>query len=147
MPKTRHYAKAPNGQVFHRTSQSRVYSHVVLGLRSKETALRFANSQSAKDQDARNWDYANSKVTGQRDWYNWESEENRQRDRSRVAEGRDNYINRKCAERIVAINAVDFAKWHDLGWASRLDLAQKNASSHAAKDHWAEVIIVEAVIA
>ena len=146
MPKTRHYATAPNGQVFHRGSDRRVYSHMVAGRRCRDHALAMAKSDSNMNQDGRNWDYANSKVTGQRSWYDFESEESRQRDRDRVAEGRQNYIDRKRAERILKVSETDFTKWNDLGWASRLDLAQKNAASHRSKPYWDEVVILEAKI-
>jgi hypothetical protein len=124
MPKTKHYATAPNGQVFHRSSQNRVYTHVVIGRRCKDNAMTVAKGASWAAADGRNWDYSNDKV----------------------AEGRDNYIERKRAERIVKVSETDFTKWSVLGWASRPDLAEKNASSHRAKSYWAEVQILEAKI-
>jgi len=49
------------------------------------------------------------------------------------------------AERLANVEDTNFDLWLDLGWASRTDLALKNAASHASKPYWAETIIVEAV--
>jgi hypothetical protein len=132
--------------VFHRSSQNRVYTHVVIGRRCKDNAMTVAKGASWAAADGRNWDYSNDKVLGRKTWYAFESEQSREADRARVAEGRDNYIERKRAERIVKVSETDFTKWSVLGWASRPDLAEKNASSHRAKSYWAEVQILEAKI-
>jgi hypothetical protein len=41
-----------------------------------------------------------------------------------------------------SVAAGAFQVYHDLGWASRLDLAQKNADSH--RGHWVDVTVLPA---
>jgi len=159
MPKTIHTATAPNGQTFKRTSQNRVYSHVALGRRSKEEALRRANSKTQQVQDGENWDYHNTCATGRATYSAYVlsgSPEFVAKLKARdIAEGtawiaknpdRAAYITQQHAERLANVEGTNFDLWHDLGWASRLDLAQKNAATHKNRSaYWAECIIVEAV--
>jgi len=160
MPKTKHTATAPNGQTFKRTSQSRVYSHVVLGRRCRDEAMRRANAPDARVQDGRNWDYYARNAAGKATYSAYVlsgSPEFVAKMKARDIESgkeflakhpdRAAYIAQQHAERLANVEDTNFDLWHDLGWASRTDLAQKNASSHASKPYWAEAIIVEAVIA
>ena len=146
MPKTKHTATAPDGTVFKRTSESRVYTHMVAGQLCPKHAMAVATHASNEEQDVRNWRYMNEKVTGVRSWYDFESEESRQRDRDQVAMGQLAYLAEKLAERIARVEAQDFTKWFDLGWASRFDLACKNADSHRGRASWKRIEILEAVI-
>jgi len=159
MTKTKHTATAPNGQIFKRTSQNRVYSHVVLGRRSEENAFLSANSKFNRDHDGNSWDwrvktsegqgvYAKYASEAEDHWGRKRHEENLEEARQFLAANPDRkaYQDRKQADRVADVEKTDFTKWFDLGWASRIDLAQKNASTYAGKPSYAEVIIVEAVI-
>ena len=158
MPKTIHTATAPNGQTFKRTSQNRVYSHIALGRRCKVEALRRANSKEAQVSDGRNWDYYNNCATGKATYSAYVlsgSPEFVAKIKARDIESgkeflakhpdRAAYIAQQHAERVANVEDTNFDLWLDLGWASRTDLALKNAASHASKPYWAETIIVEAV--
>lgn len=152
MPKTIHTATAPDGSTFRRTSQSRVYSHMVTG-RSNERA-HFADADAIRDQDRRNFDYYVEVAAGTHPHVQpekWRPQEQCDADiakhRAKI-EGldRDSYAAKKREERLAAhaanVAAGMFTKWRDLGWASRLDLARKAASTAAR--HYVDVRILEA---
>jgi hypothetical protein len=159
MPKTKHIATAPDGTIFKRTSQSRTYSHMVIGQRSEERAFLLAHSKRAQVRDGENWDYRQSEANGggvygeyanhpAGSWQHNSYERNLAMAKEFIAANPDRqaYIDGQHAERVAAVEATNFNQWFDLGWASREDLAQKNASSHRNNAHWAKVLVVEAKI-
>jgi hypothetical protein len=167
MPKIKHTATGPNGEVFKRTSASRTYSHITVGRESVDYARDAACRQHKNDvenfEQHQVWARDGYEPSA---WMNKPShgdpsktiaeefrEEGKQSaikwlaDKPSTAKAwadqelvrRLDEIARKEAEGHYSRFTVDF------GWSSRLDLAQKNASSSRAS-RYAEVIILEAVI-
>lgn len=127
----KHTATASNGQTFKRGSANRTYTHVVIARRCKTHAVAQATSKYAQEQDARNYAYYLGE--GHAAVANYSTAEA--------------YVAAKMADRLAKIEAADFNLFSDGGWAGRLDLAQKNASSLRARPYYAEVLILPAVIA
>lgn len=162
-----------NGQTFTRSTASRAYTHMAAVRPSYDAALRnakadhcdvsnfnywLAMSQGISRSEARTGqvetqtlvEYHTSKWTTPE-----QAQERADRDQARAIENLkgattvEEYTAARLADRIAAVEAQKadgyFDRFQDAGWASRLDLAQKNAASHAAKAWWAEAKVLEAV--
>lgn len=161
MPKIKHTATGPNGETFKRVSTSRTYSHCVIGRRSYEVAMARATSAQAQRNDGSDWDYftacANRTYNDFPSFYTPDQVEKlrdqRQEAHKDFAEknpDRAAYVARKLAERIEEVEQLkakgEFDRFFQIGWASRLDLAQKAASAAMTGGYYAETRYVEAQV-
>jgi hypothetical protein len=161
MTKIKHTATGPNGEVFTRTSKTRAYSHMACGRPSLEYAMKTATSDSQRAADLRNFDHWFKLSNGTSRFLvrkAWEKDDAQYADRVAGERARadevlngsataDDYAASQLAGRIARIEAAKVAGYYDrfidLGWSSRLDLAQKVAASAGAM--YAETRVIEAV--
>jgi hypothetical protein len=148
MPKTHYIATAPNGQVFTRSTESRAYLFCVVGRRCYAHALRFADQTYKVDAD--NFAYYQGEV-GQNPKHGAFHSEEALAEMKRTVSIHvtpENYAKARRAERVARVeaNKADgvYDQFVDLGWASRADLATKNASAHMGS-RYVDVRILPAV--
>jgi hypothetical protein len=141
MPKTTHTATLPDGSIAKRVSQSRVYSHVVIGRRLYDVDLARAKAPAHQRGDRSNYAYWRSFIDDAVERYRWETpEETAARREKGLAEAveavgayadADAYVAAQLAARTAQVEA-DHAGgeiWHALTWASREDLALRACRS------------------
>jgi hypothetical protein len=155
----KHFAIDANGQRHTRNSKGRTYSHVVVGRWNYDAALAFAQSYDKSGLHSSNYKHLLSYVNGTSQYLARKSWENDATYAERVAKevaqaakrlggakSLDEYrqLQRDEALARVAANkaAGEYEVYRDLGWAGRLDLAQKNAASHAGQ--YTDIQILEA---
>lgn len=138
---TKYFAIDPNG-VEHTRSSARTYSHTVFFQRSKAAALADVNSPATIKQDRKNgqW-YLDCIANGRHeslmhfDHYAKNLDE-QARDVARAKEkmagyaDAADYAEKLRLEAVAHIEAADWTKWYNAGWAGRLDLAHKVAAQY-----------------
>lgn len=158
MSKTKFFAIDPQGVEHLRTSENRIYTHTVVVLRGEAYAARqliealdHATSQAPKD-----YVFHQSMVDGT--WYTvqhpqWIDQRNDAEAAKHAAEIADltveGYV-QKCLKKVRAQHdarhdAGLYAKWHNVGWCGRHDLAQKLADQ-TRKHGFQDVVILEAQV-
>jgi hypothetical protein len=155
----KHFAIDANGQRHTRNSKGRTYSHVVVGRWNYDASLADAQTYGQSDLHRSNYKHHLSYVDGTSQYLARKSWEDDATHAARVAKevaqavkaigGATNLeeyrqLQRDAALARVAANkaAGEYEVYRDLGWAGRLDLAQKNAGSHSA--HYTDIQILEA---
>lgn len=156
----KHFAIDANGQRHTRNSQNRTYSHVVVGRWNYAADLASAQSYDKCDLHRGNYEHFLSYVNGTSRFLtrkSWEQDDDAYATRvaldiSRAVKAiggaanleeyrqlqRDKELARVAANKA----AGEYEVYRDLGWAGRLDLAQKNAGSHAGR--FTDIQILEA---
>lgn len=156
MPTITHIATYA-GQSFKRVSSSgRVYSHVVIGRVSLSHALERARAKYHGKSDANNFAYYVRQAAGEGlNIWQGHSDEDKERIRlerqaSAIQELQgcttpEDYVALKLAQRLAKIERQReegyYSRFNDLGWASRYDLAQKNAGSK--RPYHEDIFIIE----
>ena len=156
----KHFAIDANGKRHTRNSKGRTYTHVVVGRWNYDAALASAQNYDKLDLHRSNYNHSLSYVNGTSRFLtrnSWEQDDAAYV--ARVAKdiagavkalgGAANLeeycqLQRDAALARVAANkaAGEYEVYRDLGWAGRLDLAQKNAGSHAGR--FTDIQILEA---
>lgn len=145
---TRLNVKDPSGKAYTRLTNL-TYTHVVFARRSREQAMK--DAQSKPYHHAANFWYFKDKVDGTSHWLEKKSHESDEQHKARVEREVDEakLAIRGCktpeelwelvkVEQMEAFEKIDFDEWHLMGWCGRLDLAQKLA----VNDCWTEKTIV-----
>jgi hypothetical protein len=152
MTKNVHTFTDPNGTVHTRKSENRVYTHAVIARRSKARAVAFIMADDWAAREAHNFGYYTAMVAGTHKNAKYtlafEKPEKREARRSQEVEFHKSILAdavdaeafvamvRKRALAQVEANAKKgvYTDYTVIGWNGRLDLAQKLASSNAARD-------------
>lgn len=143
MPKTTFTATCPDGSTVTRSSATKTYSHAIIARLSYDNALRQARETT---NDRTHWDYA-TKCASVQPGEKYPSpkfsftvgqdqhDEGQSLLRVYGADGVGAYCAARVAERIDRVEdrkaRGEFEKWVALAWASRADLADKAAGTHA----------------
>lgn len=152
MPKKTYIATAPDGSEHKRTSESRTYTHAVIGRRSHAAQLASANSKSTQVQDGENWDYymecaaglhehATSKWTTEKERATWAGFAAANPDRAAYVRGMHEHRIASVEERKAA---GYYDAWHAITWCGRPDLAGKQIAANAT--YWVDLQAVPAVL-
>jgi hypothetical protein len=157
MSKIKHSATGPNGEKFKRVSASRRYSHCIIGRPSYAEALRRALDAQTNRNDLSYWEFMQKRADGTYQFDSYISQSIRDR---AMAEGkqfiaenpdRDAYARQLQEEREARVKKAKDEGFYDrfeaIGWASRLDLAQKAAAQAMTGRYYLETRYVDAEIA
>lgn len=140
-----------NGQTFTRNSKGRRYSHVVIGLPSHIDAIKSANLVPDSPVTKADWEYQSSDRCTT-DWRgNVDPELVAKRDQFRKDfPTLESYQEHELTDAVMRVHEEFVKGVYDtycaIGWAGRLDLAEKVASQNRGNSYWADVRIVEAEI-
>ena len=137
MTTTKHTA-THDGQTFTRTSKSRVYTHVTLGLPSYEAAVRAASAKGRLETHRSNYRYyVRSLAEGVQDAHDQYYVDNAREQLAGIASEQE-YIEAEVAKALARVEKARtegyYETWADCGWSGNLALAEKNAAAHRNKD-------------
>jgi hypothetical protein len=155
------YAKLPNGVVAKRSSQTRTYTHCVAIRESFEHALKSAEDAPARSLHEENYRYYLACAAGKHEHVQFAGDDTAWKKASaerRLAEAKrvtakwgddvESYLDERRQQEIAAVYAARDAGWFDcwgvVGWNSRLDLAEKEASHRRSREGVEDVVILEA---
>lgn len=155
------YAKLPDGTVAKRSSQTRTYTHCVAIRESFEHALKRAEDAPIRRLHEKNYRYDLACAAGMHEhaqfaendpaWKRASAERCIALAKATTARWGDDvesYLDERQQQEIAAVyaerDAGRFDRWGVVGWNSRLDLAEKEASRQRNIPANAEVVILEA---
>ena len=142
----RYFTAVLGDHTFLRSSDTRAYSHMVVARPSFASAI--ASAKRGSGCEASNFDYYQRVIAGTSRYTHSEDEVARAHDEVAGCADAQAYVQKKIDQAVAAVEGREatgyFDRFQDAGWASRLDLAEKNRARHS-DGYWEEARVLEAV--